>query len=205
VPGTPGGVLPSLCSVPGDCVMVSIWPKPSRKSFNPEKAQIELACVGAAVFSSEPEPKTSGVPGGPFTSPAKAGPALAPTSASVHTAAASLLVVLSILPPWSRHHCRAKDYYGPTPLESPPKRVFEIAAFKPLALRWRRTHDPQRRLIISKSKRTSIFGSTDLLDRSTGSIPVVALCGISGCCDGRRLCRSMIGAPRGCGVMKHGG
>jgi hypothetical protein len=35
-------------------------------------------------------------------------------------------------------------------------------------------HNRQRRLIMSKSNRTSIFGSTDLLDRSTGSIPVVA-------------------------------
>lgn len=35
-------------------------------------------------------------------------------------------------------------------------------------------HNRQRRLIISKSNRTSIFGSTVLLDRSTGSIPVVA-------------------------------
>jgi hypothetical protein len=32
-------------------------------------------------------------------------------------------------------------------------------------------------LIINKSKGTSIFGSTDLLDRSTGSIPVVAFIG----------------------------
>jgi hypothetical protein len=35
-------------------------------------------------------------------------------------------------------------------------------------------HDRQWRLIMSKSSRRSIFGSTDLLDRSTGSIPVVA-------------------------------
>src|SRR2546423_14117538 len=53
-PGTPGGVKPSLCSVPGDCTMTSICPFFSRKSFSPEKAQIELACLGAAVSSSEP-------------------------------------------------------------------------------------------------------------------------------------------------------
>ena len=102
LPGTPGGVggSPTLCSVPGDCVITVIWPFFARKSLRPEKAQIELECVGACVSSSEPEPILPGIPGGPFTSPAKAGPVLAPTSASVHVAAASLLVVRSILPPW---------------------------------------------------------------------------------------------------------
>jgi hypothetical protein len=67
-----------------------IWPFSARKSFSPEYAQIELACSGAPVFLSELEPMTPGVPGGPFTSPANAAPALAPTTATVQTAVASI-------------------------------------------------------------------------------------------------------------------
>ena len=52
-------------------------------SFSPEKTQIELACDVAATFGV-------GLPGGPITSPAKAALALAPASAAVQTAAASI-------------------------------------------------------------------------------------------------------------------
>ena len=57
-------------------------------SFNPLKAQIELAFSNAPVWFPEPENGTSGVPGGPCTSPARAAPAPAPATATAHTAAA---------------------------------------------------------------------------------------------------------------------
>jgi hypothetical protein len=78
--------------------MVSICPFSARKSFKPEKAQIELACAGAPVLLSEPEPMTPGVPGGPFTSPAKAAPALAPTTATPQSAVAKKDFVRMSLP-----------------------------------------------------------------------------------------------------------
>jgi hypothetical protein len=109
-PGTPGGVKPSLCSVPGDCTMTSICPFFSRKSFSPEKAQIELACLGAAVSSSEPDPKTSGVPGGPFTSPPNAAPALVPTMATAETTTAKNDLVC-MLSPFLEEHCCACGRY----------------------------------------------------------------------------------------------
>src|SRR6266496_3587709 len=57
-------------------------------SFNPLKAQIEMAFSNAPVWSPEPENGTSGVPRGPCTSPARAAPAPAPATATAHTAAA---------------------------------------------------------------------------------------------------------------------
>jgi hypothetical protein len=74
--------------------MLSVGPSAGFKSFSPEKAHAEFAWSGAAVspdaggigigFVGE-----LGVPGGPFTSPAKAAVALAPTSAAVQSASAS--------------------------------------------------------------------------------------------------------------------
>ena len=58
-------------------------------SFNPLYEQIELECAGAPVRTPEPENATSGTPGRPVTSPAKAGLALNPAMATTHAAAAS--------------------------------------------------------------------------------------------------------------------
>jgi hypothetical protein len=69
--------------------MLSIGPCSGFKSFNPLKAQIELACAGAPVSTPEPEKATSGVPGGPVTSPARAALVLIPVTATAKTVAAS--------------------------------------------------------------------------------------------------------------------
>ena len=71
----------------------------------------------------------------------------------------------------SCHPCARKHTKGErSPRGSQPRlTAFETAASM-LAIARRRAHDPQRRLI-SKSNRRSIFGSTDLLDRCTRSIP----------------------------------
>jgi hypothetical protein len=62
--------------------MKTIWPWSGFMSFNPLKAQIELACVGAPVLLPEPEKGAPGVPEGPATSPAKAAVAPAPATAA---------------------------------------------------------------------------------------------------------------------------
>ena len=59
-------------------------------SFNPLKAQIELAFANAPVCFPEPEPAAPGVPGGPCTSPARAAPALRPASATAQTAVTNI-------------------------------------------------------------------------------------------------------------------
>src|SRR6266508_3614049 len=74
-------------------------------SFNPLKAQIELACAGAPVLLPEPEKATPGVPGGPATSPAKAAPALRPATTAAQIAAANVFRIMCLpvwTPPWRR-------------------------------------------------------------------------------------------------------
>jgi uncharacterized membrane protein YfcA len=74
--------------------MVSVGPWPTIMSFSPEKAQIEFAWSRTPVGPDVPGIGIGfvgvlGVPGGPFTSPAKAALALAPARAAVQTATAS--------------------------------------------------------------------------------------------------------------------
>jgi hypothetical protein len=70
---------------------------PLTKSFSPEKEQIELACdVSLGV------PGWVTLPGGPVTSPAKAAPALAPATATAHTAAANIDFFRSMILPHSK-------------------------------------------------------------------------------------------------------
>ena len=88
-PGVPGA--PWFAGV---CVLLVIGPP--RKSFRPEKAQIELACAGAAV--SLP---TEGVPPveGPCTSPASAALAPTPITAAAQVATANSRVLPTIYLP----------------------------------------------------------------------------------------------------------
>ena len=58
---------------------------PLTKSFSPENEQIELACVVSLGVPGLPM-----LPGGPITSPANAAPALAPATATAHSAAANI-------------------------------------------------------------------------------------------------------------------
>lgn len=71
--------------------MLSIGPWFGFMSFNPLKAQIELALLNAPVCFPEPENATPGVPGGPATSPARAALALRPATMAAHIAAAKVL------------------------------------------------------------------------------------------------------------------
>jgi hypothetical protein len=64
-------------------------------SFNPLKAQIELAFANAPVGFPDPENATSGVPGGPCTSPARAALALRHATAAAQIAAANVLRMTS--------------------------------------------------------------------------------------------------------------
>src|SRR5919198_5771474 len=68
-------------------------------SFSPLYAQIELAFARAPVGSPEPEKATPGVPGGPFTSPARAALAVSAVTIAAQIAAASFLRIPSSLSP----------------------------------------------------------------------------------------------------------
>ena len=73
---------------PGVWTMVSVGP--STMSFRPEKTHAEFAwssaCVGPPAGGIAGVVSVLGFPGGPFTSPARAALALAPTSAAVQAA-----------------------------------------------------------------------------------------------------------------------
>src|SRR5919109_3697408 len=79
--------------------MKSIWPCAGFMSFRPLYAQIELAFARAPVGSPEPEKATPGVPGGPFTSPARAALAISAATIAAQIAAASFLRIPSSLSP----------------------------------------------------------------------------------------------------------
>jgi hypothetical protein len=77
---------------------------PSTMSFSPEKTQAEFAWPGAPVGPPAggiaSDGSALGVPGGPFTSPAKAAVALAPASAAAQAATASSgLMRIYVYPP----------------------------------------------------------------------------------------------------------
>ena len=75
-------------NLPGVWTMVSVGP--STMSFSPEKTHAEFAwscaCVGPPAGGIAGVVSVLGFPGGPFTSPARAALALAPTSAAVQAA-----------------------------------------------------------------------------------------------------------------------
>ncbi len=86
-----GPTRPACMNWPGVCTMVSVGP--STMSFSPEKTHAEFAwscaCVGPPVGGIAGVVSVLGFPGGPFTSPARAALALAPTSAAVQAATPS--------------------------------------------------------------------------------------------------------------------
>src|SRR5215213_9307606 len=87
---------------PGVWTIVSVGP--STMSFSPEKTQAEFAwssaCVGPPAGGIASVGSVLGVPGGPFTSPARAALALAPTTSAAVQAATAINDFLRIyLPP----------------------------------------------------------------------------------------------------------
>src|SRR6185436_19871556 len=81
-------------------------------SFNPLYEQIDCECAGAPVRTPEPENGTSGVPGRPVTSPAKAALELPPTRATVNSAAATSDFVCSIFFSPPRRWCHLLAPHG---------------------------------------------------------------------------------------------
>src|SRR4051794_41913570 len=108
--------------------MVSVGPCAGSRSFSPEKAQIEFAWSRTPFWPDVGGVGTGfvgllGVPGGPFTSPAKAAVALAPTSAAVQSATTSndfLCIATSPIQAQARHKGVAGANFL---LEPDPKRL----------------------------------------------------------------------------------